>query len=149
MAKPTSNVGFRKVNVDETEFEDPVESNADTDDKFNTNLPNIQSALRSGDHNGALKMIVADYPRANSEAREKYKDCVIDVLSRIPKSEIESTLGNMTKYELENFMKFILEVQRSQGLKAATIQSCMTFQDALMSKIHAGGLMRVIVTRQK
>ena len=148
MAKATSNVEFRKVNVEEDQYE---EQGGETvaDDKFTTNVPVIQNALKGGDQTAALKCIISDYPRSNPEIRAKYRDFMIDVLSRIPKSEIENTLGNLSKPEQENFMKFILEVQRLPGIKGSTIQSCLTFQDAMMSKINMGGMMRVIVSRQK
>merc|ERR1711894_44466 len=148
MAKATSNVEFRKVNVEEDQYEEQAgETNAD--DKFTSNLPTIQNALKSGDQVSAIKAIVSDYPRSNAEIRGKYRDLMIDALSRVPKNEIEKTLSGLSRAEQENLMKFLFEVQRQSGIKGSTIQSCLHVQDSLMNKINMGGLMRVLVTRQK
>ncbi|XP_075252045.1 uncharacterized protein LOC142344343 [Convolutriloba macropyga] len=148
MAKATSNVEFRKVNVEEDQYEEQA-GETSADDKFTSNVPVIQNALKAGDQTAAMKALVADYPRSNGEIRAKYRDFMVDVLGRIPKSEIEKTLGSLSKTEQENLMKFVMEVQRNPGIKGATIQSCLHVQDALMGKINMGGLMRVLVTRQK
>ena len=148
MAKVTTNVEFRKVNVEEDQFEDQTtESNAES--SFESNIPIIESKLTAGDHVAALKVLVTDYPRSSPEVRSRYRDFLSEIISRIPKSEIESVLNSLGRDEQENLMRFIMEVQRTPGIKASLIQSCLGFEDVLMPKIQSGGLMRVIVTRQK
>ena len=148
MSKATTNVEFRKVNVEEDQFEDQAaESTAES--SFESNIPVIESKLTAGDHVAALKVVVTDYPRSSPEVRAKYRNFVSEIISRIPKGEIESVLNSLAREEQENFMRFIMDVQRTPGIKASVIQSCLGFEDALMTKIQSGGLMRVIVTRQK
>jgi len=149
MSKATTNVDFRKVDVDQYE-EEKYEDDAVVDDGVTgPNDAEVQALIAKGRLADALQTVLSSPPIAskNPAVKDKAAQVVMKVLVAFKAADIDGAIKNLDQNKLDVLMKYIYRgfEMSSEGNGA----QLLVWHDKVFAVTGLGSIVRVLTDRRR
>jgi actin related protein 2/3 complex subunit 5 len=150
MAKPSRNVAFRKVNVDQYDEENYVDdATADDEGSAGPNDTELQAMLAKNRNADALSYVLSNAPlnNKNQAVKDRALQAVLRVLLSFKAAEIDAALGSLDQTKLDVLMKYIYRGFElpSEGSSA----QLLVWHDKVFAVGGLGSIVRTLTDRKR
>jgi len=150
MSKATTNINFRKLEVDIDDInEDAYREDDDTDQAFGADEGEVTGFLNQNRLLDALKAALKNPPlkSKNEAAKRKSVSLVLRVLMTIKTADIEKTIGALSRDESDVLFKYIYKgFEYPQENSSACL---LTWHEKMFAVGGLGAIVRVLTDRKK
>jgi len=149
MSKPTRNVAFRKVDVDQYSEENYVEESVTDDGVTGPNDGEIQGMLAKNKNVDALSYVLSNAPvnSKNQAVKDKALQSVVRVLLSFKANEIDGAVSSLDQNKQDLLMKYIYRGFElpSEGSSA----QLLIWHDKVFTTAGLGSIVRTLTDRKR
>jgi len=149
MAKPTRNVAFRKVDVDQYSEENYVEEAITDDGVTGPSDAEVQGMLAKNKNVDALNYVLSNSPinSKNQSVKDKALQCVLKVLLSFKSNEIDGAVSSLDQNKQDLLMKYIYRGFElpSEGSSA----QLLIWHDKVFAAGGLGSIVRTLTDRKR
>jgi len=149
MAKPSRNVAFRKVDVDQYSEENYVEEAVADDSDTGPNETEVQGILAKNRNVDALNYVLSNSPvnSKNQTVKDKALQSVVRVLLSFKANEIDGAVSSLDQNKQDLLMKYIYRGFElpSEGSSA----QLLIWHDKVFAVAGLGSIVRTLTDRKR
>jgi len=149
MAKPSRNVAFRKVDVDQYSEENYVEDAGADDEVSGPNDAELQGMLAKNRNADALLYVLSSAPlnSKNQSVKDRAVQSVMKVLLSFKAAEIDAAIAGLNTGKLDVLMKYIYRgfETPSEGSSA----QLLVWHDRVFAVAGLGSIVRTLTDRKR